>query len=992
MSTDDLVGGVLATGSTPPFGIAATQSVASVAALRALTSVTLPIADGSIIETLGYNTPGDGGAARYRYVASDSSSLDNSATIFVDATTSTKRRWYLIWDGVHFQAAWAGILTTNTDNGQLLARVPYYCECWFESGVYQFVTYPSQFAFSCKLWRGLMTIWNCTGPIGTGSEFNLGDIAFNWVWVSPYPAIQGLGYASGQTAADMGSAGVSPIEGIGIISQLGTNSGVGLALGQAPVATSSIGQVRSTTSHATGKVHFEVTVNTGATAIGFASIAHSIGVGLGSDSTSLAYTSSGNIFAGGSEISIGYDTYVTAPCTIAIEIDFDAQRLWTCNVTTNPTVWNNGAQGPSDPAAGTGGISFQVLPGATQYFAALEMDANGDQGTVNFGATPFARAASSGFSAWGSGVTLDPAAQINISLSNGNLTGTTSGIASLPGDPNFADQYFIRPKNFSVGGFYVLVSWANAFDSYLTGLENVVLKGCFIGIYYSNTSGGPTGSGENFSFIRCDFNHCFQDAFQIYPVTLSITFDGCSFDYNNRNGFADATFSGITIAMKNCYNETEVDATPNELYAINGWVQLSIDSSSVFNGYTHGYSAASMFAFGGVGVAQVQLNKPMFYDEANRQFINTSAADNIFGSVVCAAINNSSMWVPAVSPGNLINPDWNFASGGLTFYPGSSGCTNQTSVVHSPQTNAVAMVGNALLPFATMDVNPGEVICMSMYDKASGQLAAVGGSVIFETADGITVATESFATTTPIPLFANSALAPGFTAASRDWTLEQFAFRVPSGASKMTGNLTSSTAVSLDPSATGPSITLSNSNLTATMGANVNSLTKGTSSETTGKFFASFTVTTSGGASVGAAIVNAFINSALGIDTNSLAYRPGGTIVGNNSVIATIASYTSGDVVDMALDLTDQEVWFRVNGGNWNNSGTANPATNTGGISTSSVFLTVGAFPAIGLSATGAAVTINLGGTSYTFAAPSGFSNWPGASGIYYVSELEMHR
>ena len=82
-----------------------------------------------------------------------------------------------------------------------------------------------------------------------------------------------------------------------------------------------------------------------------------------------------------------------------------------------------------------------------------------------------------------------------------------------------------------------------------------------------------------------------------------------------------------------------------------------------------------------------------------------------------------------------------------------------------------------------------------------------------------------------------------------------------------------------------------------------------------------------------------------------------------------------GNTVCMAVDLGTKQIWFRVNGGNWNNSGTANPDTPTGGL----IFtITAGPFAAKwnSFGTTGDAVTANFGGTAYAFTKPSTFGNW----------------
>ena len=86
-----------------------------------------------------------------------------------------------------------------------------------------------------------------------------------------------------------------------------------------------------------------------------------------------------------------------------------------------------------------------------------------------------------------------------------------------------------------------------------------------------------------------------------------------------------------------------------------------------------------------------------------------------------------------------------------------------------------------------------------------------------------------------------------------------------------------------------------------------------------------------------------------------------------------------GDVIGIALDVGAQLAWFRVApSGNWNGSGTANPATGTGGLSLASITNVddcplVGFFPGIGESA-----TANFGDSAFSGAVPSGFTTgWP---------------
>lgn len=115
-------------------------------------------------------------------------------------------------------------------------------------------------------------------------------------------------------------------------------------------------------------------------------------------------------------------------------------------------------------------------------------------------------------------------------------------------------------------------------------------------------------------------------------------------------------------------------------------------------------------------------------------------------------------------------------------------------------------------------------------------------------------------------------------------------------------------------------------------------------------------------------------NDYLGDSYFSLGYRSDGGVWVNNNSITTIQTYTTGDVISVAVDLVNELVWFRKNGGNWNNSGTANPATGAGGISIPNGAALGGIFPAVGVYAVGDSVTINLGGSTFAYTAPSGFA------------------
>ena len=73
-------------------------------------------------------------------------------------------------------------------------------------------------------------------------------------------------------------------------------------------------------------------------------------------------------------------------------------------------------------------------------------------------------------------------------------------------------------------------------------------------------------------------------------------------------------------------------------------------------------------------------------------------------------------------------------------------------------------------------------------------------------------------------------------------------------------------------------------------------------------------------------------NSYPGNDNQSIGLNSGGEYWYNGSIQASgLPTWTSGDTIDVAVSLINNKIWIRVNGGNWNNIPTDNPATGTGG-------------------------------------------------------------
>lgn len=184
-------------------------------------------------------------------------------------------------------------------------------------------------------------------------------------------------------------------------------------------------------------------------------------------------------------------------------------------------------------------------------------------------------------------------------------------------------------------------------------------------------------------------------------------------------------------------------------------------------------------------------------------------------------------------------------------------------------------------------------------------------------------------------------------------------------------------AETLDPVNIGSNVTLSGGNLVATYsnGGIARTLT----SYSSGKHYFEITRTSAGSAAaVGIANSSQDLNSG---NLNGTLSANCAVIYGNSQVQATGSDrgntgggiVGAGTVICVAVDLDNSKIWWRYGSGLWNNSGTDDPATNTGGTSFSGLSL-----PAYGIVENdGASGTVwTAAFSSFAQTPPSGFSAW----------------
>lgn len=193
-------------------------------------------------------------------------------------------------------------------------------------------------------------------------------------------------------------------------------------------------------------------------------------------------------------------------------------------------------------------------------------------------------------------------------------------------------------------------------------------------------------------------------------------------------------------------------------------------------------------------------------------------------------------------------------------------------------------------------------------------------------------------------------------------------------------------ATTFNPADKSSSITLSGGNRTATRNA-VDPVARWVSVRTVvnrsvGKFYYEvFNVNASGAANVSAGFANAGFpvddggTNLLGFDPlgNSVGYADNGSILFAGAlVVATAAWNAVGGRAGIAIDLAGQRMWGRPNGGIWNNSGTADPATGVGGIILSGFGPNI--FAAASALAPTDALQANFGQSLFVDVVPVGFT------------------
>jgi hypothetical protein len=218
-----------------------------------------------------------------------------------------------------------------------------------------------------------------------------------------------------------------------------------------------------------------------------------------------------------------------------------------------------------------------------------------------------------------------------------------------------------------------------------------------------------------------------------------------------------------------------------------------------------------------------------------------------------------------------------------------------------------------------------------------------------------------------------------FSGNGNNWTTNNISLTAGSTYDSMTDvpTLTSATAANycvmnpLDTGATGS--TISNGNLTVATAVSGFRYMGNTMWVASGKFYAEFTLTaTSGFAQIGIATTTTSTNKTLGQDSTSWSYNSWNGSSSNNSSATTFGnSWTTNDVIGIALDKDTNKLYFSKNG-TWQNS--ADPAAGTGSLNISSI---AGLETLIGVcdneNEGSATFQANFGQRPFAYTPPTGF-------------------
>ena len=173
------------------------------------------------------------------------------------------------------------------------------------------------------------------------------------------------------------------------------------------------------------------------------------------------------------------------------------------------------------------------------------------------------------------------------------------------------------------------------------------------------------------------------------------------------------------------------------------------------------------------------------------------------------------------------------------------------------------------------------------------------------------------------------------------------------------------------------SLTLSNGNLTVTSTLLTDAAVRAVGSATTGKYYWEVTFNTIIDASeAGTGVIPlSTILTSVGIgNTGAGGGAANGAIFVNTAFIGINSAISAGGTMGLAFDAGAHLIWFRSSAaGQWNASGTANPATGVGGANLGAAGVAL--YPYFRATKSGEVITANFGPAGFVGTVPAGFTS-----------------
>lgn len=120
-------------------------------------------------------------------------------------------------------------------------------------------------------------------------------------------------------------------------------------------------------------------------------------------------------------------------------------------------------------------------------------------------------------------------------------------------------------------------------------------------------------------------------------------------------------------------------------------------------------------------------------------------------------------------------------------------------------------------------------------------------------------------------------------------------------------------------------------------------------------------------------------NGSTVVNTGSCWHSVGDTYINGTKSIGAVASFTTGDVICAAVDVTLKKLWMRKNGGSWIGGSSPNPTTGVGGYDMTTLMARANGFlPAVS-GRTAPVLALNAAGP-FSFDNPFGWTTWDPAN------------